>query len=246
MNKTLLKSKLKATVIHLSLSFVVFLVLSYLIFFVWYPGPLFWVDGGWQGMRIIAAVDLILGPVITFLIWNSAKSRCEIGFDLFIIAVIQVGALIYGVTTTHAQRPLAIVLIDEFLVSATLDTYGDQLKSSDELRQYSPEVPPIIYAEFPMTAEAVNKIHKIKIEQKIVEHAQMHLYKRFDGFVVALKQKQLRFFQQLDIYQKRNEFDNWLSLNKRQADAILIAPFTGRYGMKWLVFNHKGRLIGYF
>jgi hypothetical protein len=242
----LLKSKLKATAIHLILSGVIFLILSYLIFFVWYPGPYFWVDGGWQGMRIVAAVDLILGPVITFSIWNSAKSRREIGFDLFIIAVIQISALIYGVITTHAQRPVSVVLIDEFLIPATMDIYADQIKSSDELRQYSPEVPPIIYADFPMTAEAIEKVHKIKIEQKIIEHAQMHLYKSHDAFVVALKQKQLLFFQRLDDRTKRNDFDQWLKRNKKPADSILIAPFSGRYGMKWLVFNLEGRNIGYF
>jgi hypothetical protein len=246
MNKTLLKSKLKATAIHFSLSFVVFLVLSYLIFYVWYPEPYFWVDGGWQGMRIVAAVDLILGPVITFLIWNSAKSRREIGFDLIIIAVVQIGALIYGVITTYDQRPVSVVLIDEFMVPATFETYGNQLKSSDELRQYSPESPPIIYAHFPMTTEAINQIHKFKVEQKIVEHAQVHLYKKFDSFLEALKQKQLLFNQRLDERKKRGDFEQWLKLNEKQIESVLIAPFSGRYGMKWLVFNQQGRTIGYF
>jgi hypothetical protein len=68
--KQLLITKLKATGVHLSLSLVVFVYLAYQIFFNWYPQPYFEIDGGWQGMRLVGAVDLILGPLITFLILN--------------------------------------------------------------------------------------------------------------------------------------------------------------------------------
>ena len=65
-SKPLLATKLKATAIHLAMSLVIFSYLVYQIVYVWYPQPYFSVDGGWQGLRLIAAVDLVLGPLITF------------------------------------------------------------------------------------------------------------------------------------------------------------------------------------
>ncbi len=92
------------------MSLIIFSILAYQIYYVWYPQPYFSVDGGWQGIRIIAAVDLVLGPLITFVIFDWSKPRKEILFDLAIIVVIQIGALVYGVVTTYDQRPVAIVL----------------------------------------------------------------------------------------------------------------------------------------
>ncbi|MCH8105520.1 MAG: hypothetical protein IIC58_08470 [Proteobacteria bacterium] len=80
-SKALLKTKLKATGIHLSMSLVIFFILAYQIIYVWYPQPYFSIDGGWQGIRIVAAVDLALGPIITFLIFDLAKSRKELFFE---------------------------------------------------------------------------------------------------------------------------------------------------------------------
>ena len=101
LSKPLLITKLKATGVHLSLSILIFIALVYQIYYNWYPQPYFSIDGGWQGVRIIAAVDLVLGPLITFLIFDLSKSRREILFDLITIAVIQLAALTFGIHTTY-------------------------------------------------------------------------------------------------------------------------------------------------
>ena len=49
-NKALIKSKLKASAVHLSMSLIIFFILAYQIYYVWYPQPYFSVDGGWQGI----------------------------------------------------------------------------------------------------------------------------------------------------------------------------------------------------
>ena len=245
-DKNLVKSKIKATAIHFSVSFLVFVILAYLVIFVWYPEPFFWSDGGWQGIRIIAVVDLILGPFITFLIFNWAKSRREILFDFLVIGIIQIGALIYGVVITYDQRPVAIILIDDFVVSSVEQAYSGQLDSLDELKQYSSETPPVIFADFPMTAEALEEINRIKIDRKILEHEQVHLYQPQGRLKDGLKKRQLRFYERLDIFKKRGAFDSWLEKNEMMNDKVLIAPFNGRYKWIWLVFNLEGKYIGHF
>ncbi|MDH3536835.1 MAG: hypothetical protein OER87_13910, partial [Gammaproteobacteria bacterium] len=142
------------------MSLAVFVYLVYQIYYNWYPQPYFEVDGGWQGIRLVAAVDLVLGPLITFLIFDLRKSRREILFDLLTIVVIQFGALAYGVYATYTQRPVAIVMIDEFVLSAIPQQYGGRLKSLEDLRQYSDEHPPIIFAEMPTTEEGIAEINR--------------------------------------------------------------------------------------
>ena len=244
--RPLLITKLKATGVHLSLSIAVFLYLTYRIYYHWYPQPYFEVDGGWQGFHLIAAVDLVLGPLITVLIFDLSKSTRAIIFDLIIIAVVQFGALAYGVYTTYIQRPVAIVLIDDFVISAIRGQYKDSIDSVDELRQYSDEWPPIIFADMPTTQSGIDEVQRIKLEGKILEHAQINLYAPREKFVDALKQRQVRFSDRLDFHKARERYEAYLQRSGKSADEILIAPFDARYGRVWLIFDLDGKLIDYF
>ncbi len=245
-SRALLKTKFKAASVHFSLSAVIFVNLAYLIYFVWYPQPFFSIDGGWQGMRIVAAVDLVLGPLLTFLIFDLGKSRREIVFDLFIIAVIQIGALAYGVVTTYLQRPVSLIIFDNIVVSATEKEYGDQIKSPDELRVYSDESIPIIFAEIPLKSEEIDKIRRIKREQNIAEHAQMHLYRPRAELPNALASRQGRYMNMIKANQSSQNFKEWLINNNQSEERVMVALFSGRYGWSWLVFDLDGNYMGYF
>lgn len=244
--KPLLITKLKATGVHLSLSVVVFIYLAYKIYYHWYPQPYFSIDGGWQGIRLVGAVDLVLGPFITFLIFDLRKKRKAIIFDLVTIIVIQFAALFYGVSLTYAQRPVSIVLIDEFMVSGIMEQYGGKLESEAVLSQYSDEKPPIIYAHLPRVEETLAEIQRIKIEEKVLEHAQMQLYWPKEDFARALKERQTMFSDRMDFYESRGAYEAWLQANGKSEDEVLLARFTGRYGSTWLVFDLDGKLLSYF
>ena len=244
--KPLLITKLKATAVHLSMSVAVFIYLAYQIYYNWYPEPYFSIDGGWQGIRLVGAVDLVLGPVITFLIFDLRKSRKEILFDLLVIVIIQVGALAYGVYTTYNQRPIAIVVIDQFVVSSTMEYYGETLPSSSELARFSDEKPPIVYSDFPTDREGLDEVQRSKLEDKVLEHAQVNLYRGRAELKTALQQRQVWYFERLDSEQSREMLEHWLEQNQKSIEEILIVKFQGRYGNAWLIFDEEARYLGYF
>jgi len=244
-NKSLLKTKLKACGIHLSLSLIIFFVLAYQIYYVWYPVPYFSVDGGWQGIRLIAAVDLVLGPLITFLIFDLRKSRRAIIFDLMVIAVVQIGALIYGISTTYQQRPVAIVLIDQFMVGNIESSYDSQLNSLDDLKQFSSETPPIIFADMPPTREALDKVLHIKLVDGVSEAAQIHLYQPPAMLQKGLQDRQANYLPLLEKFGASERMKQWLQTNQKQLEDILIAPFNGRYGLIWLIFDRDATYLDY-
>ena len=245
-SKALLKTKLKATGIHLSMSLVIFFILAYQIIYVWYPQPYFSIDGGWQGIRIVAAVDLALGPILTFLIFDLAKSRKALFFDLLVIATIQIGALIYGVVTTYEQRPVAVVLYGDFIIPAVAADYGDHLESLDELKYFSDETPPIIYADVPLERAVLDEIMRIKFEQKINEHAQIQLYQPKSGLISGLKNRQSNYLALIEDFGQNDHYQRWLKENNRDQTDVLVALFFGRYGRAWLIFDLEANYIGYF
>jgi hypothetical protein len=245
-SKPLLITKLKATAVHLLMSVAVFIYLAYQIYYNWYPEPYFSVDGGWAGIRLVGAVDLVLGPLITFLIFDLGKSRRAILFDLITIVVIQLSALSYGVYSTYTQRPVAVVVIDQFVYSATMEQYAGTLTSTSELQRYSDEKPPIIYSDFPLDREGIDEVQRIKIEGKVLEIAQMHLYRSRTELLAALQERQLAAQELLDKDGLKQPLADWLQENGKTKDEVLILHFSGRYGNAWLIFDLEGRLAGYF
>lgn len=244
--KSVLVTKLKATAVHLSLSGIVFIYLAYQIYYNWYPQPYFQIDGGWQGLRLIAAVDLVLGPLLTFLIFDLSKTRREIVFDLSIILIVQLGSLAYGIHAAYTQRPVAIVTFIDTTISATLEQYAGKLESTDQLRQYSDEKPPIIYATIPLDREIMDEVNRVKQEENVPEHAQMQLYRPHSEFSPALRDRQPVLLAQLGRGNSEPAYDSWLESNGKTRDEVMIERFYGRYGNAWLVFDLDGEYLGYF
>ena len=81
-------TRLNAFLIHFSISLVIFFILLYFILVQWYPQPLFSTDGGWRVIRIIAVVHLMLGPLLTLIVFKPGKKGLK--FDLSMIALVQV------------------------------------------------------------------------------------------------------------------------------------------------------------
>lgn len=105
------QSKLKAFLIHLLLSVVVILIFLWIVTEFWYPGLLFKLENVWEGLSILIPVDAILGPILTLLLFTPGKRGLKL--DLTLIAVFQLGALIYGGGMIYEQRPAVYAFVED-------------------------------------------------------------------------------------------------------------------------------------
>ena len=103
-------NRYQAFAVHMSISLVIFFILLVCITQYWYPGILFDVGNGWKAIGMIVGIDLILGPLLTFIVFNHNKGTLK--FDLWVIALIQTAALAYGAWTIHQTRPVALAFIN--------------------------------------------------------------------------------------------------------------------------------------
>ena len=81
-----LPHKIRATSIHLCVSIILFLMIASWIYLTLYPSFYFNMSGGLQGLWLMLGVDVILGPVLTFLVFNPNKEKREILTDFIVIA----------------------------------------------------------------------------------------------------------------------------------------------------------------
>ncbi len=89
-----LKNRFYAFGLHILFSFLLLILALLLVFKLWYPAPLDQAMGVTEIFWFILGVDLILGPLLTFVVFNPKKK--ELKRDLIIIIVIQIAAYIYG------------------------------------------------------------------------------------------------------------------------------------------------------
>jgi len=130
---------------HIGISFIILLVLLYLIFFKWYPHDLFLTSGGWQGTKIVFFVDMVLGPALTLILTTPTKERNELIRDLCCCALIQIGALGYGVSILLDTKPV-ILSIHDGAIHAIQNEQIENLPDQSVFDKYSHSLP-LIYSD---------------------------------------------------------------------------------------------------
>lgn len=114
--------RLRAAGVHLGLSVLVALVSAWLVFALWYPYPYREISSGRELFQLVVSVDVVLGPLLTFAVFNRAKPRRELRRDLAVIGLLQIAGLAYGLWTVHIARPVHMVFeYDRFRVVHQLD-----------------------------------------------------------------------------------------------------------------------------
>ncbi len=102
-------TRLRAAAIHLLISGLIASVVTALILLLWYPGQYAQIAKGLKLIVLVVGVDIVLGPLLTLMVFNPAKSRNELTRDIVIIAMLQLSALAYGAHTVFLARPVVLV-----------------------------------------------------------------------------------------------------------------------------------------
>ena len=242
----LFPAKLRAALIHVGISAALFLVFLYLILVEWYPPPFFTTDGGWNGVVIMALVDIVLGPTLTFIIFNPRKSRKEILFDLSMVALVQLGALAWGGYTVYNQRPVAVIEWEGVLKPLTAEPLYVQDKTLADLQQFGVGPRPVIRAEPPKTKDEIGTMMGLAFNKDIGETQQFWMFRSFKGSLVEVKKKTLDITAVTTANAEiRSELDKFLQQNSgKKAEDFLYLKFAGRYKDAIFVFNAAGDQVG--
>lgn len=145
-------NRYQAFAIHLVISLVIFFIILVCITQYWYPGILFDTGNGWKAIGMIVGIDLILGPLLTLIVFNPQKNSLK--FDLSIIALIQTAALIYGTWTIQQTRPVALAFINSYFTTIFANS---ELGKAVELHAHALGTNQLYYAfDFEQPNAAIN------------------------------------------------------------------------------------------
>jgi len=218
-DKPMLHAKLKALSLHFLYSLALVGIAALLVQH-WYPDWLFWLDGGLQVMQLIVPIDLVLGPLLMFVVFNPKKSFKEKSLDVGVVLVLQWAALGYGLWQAHEQRPLSVYFSGTDLSSCPKTWY---IKTNKPEPTYAVLDIQVLNPKIDHTGEIVQLMWNYGVNECVLAKD-----------MVPAK-------QHLDLL-KKNDQKARLTLPadlKTPKAGQVAAVYQGRYGQVVLIFNDQ-------
>lgn len=241
------KSAAKAMGWHLVISLVVAGLVAAVVFGIWFPYPYRQLAGGTELFFLIMGVDIVCGPLLTFVILNPTKTKLELRMDLSLVVVLQLTALAYGIWTVHQARPLYLVYeVDRFKVIALADIDATELVRLPEALQ------PHFFKGTQITGlrDASNE-EREKVMFESVQGGRDYgerpnFYVSYDAVQAAktyTKAKPLESFAQKHP-DKKAAIESLRAQNGLHAQQLRYLPVVAR--QDWVaVLNPQGEIVGY-
>ena len=148
----------KAFGLHLAISALIAGIVIALVVVLWYPSPYFVAMGGEVLLRLLIGVDVVIGPLITLIIFDPRKPRLK--YDLAAIAALQVAALTYGSYVMFDARPVYTVFVGDrfYTVPANSIDQGSRARAVPEFGPLPLDGPRVVGARKSANADESREI----------------------------------------------------------------------------------------
>lgn len=240
-------ARFKAAAIHLGLSGLVAALAAGLVFGLWYPTPFREISGGRELFFIVVAVDVVLGPLITFAVFDRRKPRAELRRDLAIVALLQLSGLAYGLHTVFVARPAVLALeADRLRVVTAVDLDEAALaKAPPGLRSLPWRGALVVAARKATDAERLDVIEQALAGRDVGQRPEFWLPAAATGAAMVAAGKPLADL--IAHYpDRRAELTGWIGRTGRTADQLKYLPMLARR-TDWvaLIDARDGAIAGY-
>ncbi len=237
--------RFRAFLIHLAISLVILAGILYVVIFIWYPPPFFTADGGWQGVRIMMGVDLVLGPLLTLAVYDPGKGMQRLKVDLWIIALIQLSALSAGAWVVADQRTRMVSFANNRFVSMSQIQIDESGVTDQILAKLKDQRPAMAYVALP-------EDEKERLGEVMKSMGGTPLFKRGDLFQPLTLENRLKIVEQgYDLKQVGEVIpdlvpiiDKFLDKIGKRSEEVSALPLYCRYSVLSLVLDrHSGEII---
>ncbi len=241
------KHRFTAALIHFLISCLIFSAFVSTLLLIWYPAPYFAASGGWQGLRLVAAVDLALGPLLTLILYNTSKSGRELFTDLAIVAMIQISALIWGIIAVYEQRPVAAVFWGGSFYTVPAEALTNQGEDLQQLKSFTGtgKGPVYVYAQPPVSALEHELMLQEMSEKRVPPHEQPQRYRVLEDHFAELQRASVNITEIISNNETMGErLTEILQATSTTIEDNYYVSLVSRYRNIVLVFSRQNQLIG--
>ena len=234
-----MSKRLKFFLSHLSVSFLIALLVIGVVFIVWYPSPLATAVGVTQIFLMMLVIDVIVGPILGLLVYKEGKKSLK--FDLTVIILLQLSALFYGIYSIEQGRPAWIVFnVDRFELIRKNEIVDQNVnRAQPQFQQPSWFKPQFVATEFAKNIQQRNDdmfaevLSAISIAQRP---------ERYVDFIQAKEQIQQRE-QKLDLLQQYNNKPDVEKILAKYPQATAFLPLKASAVDMTVLVDQKSNVI---
>jgi hypothetical protein len=226
------RERVVAALIHFAVTLLIAGIASALIFLVWFPGELAAMVGGAKLFLIVVVSDLVLGPLMSLVIYTSKKSRRVLIVDYAIIATVQMAALIYGVMIVAGSRPVFVAFaVDRLEVLTAFEISDADLAGGVEpqYRSLSWFGPRLVAIQLPLDTKERNDLILSAVTGGKDARFLPKYYRAFD----TAREQALAKSQPIETLLASS------SDEKSRIEAAIEATGKSENDLRWLLVHHR-------
>jgi len=213
-------SRVKAALTHLLISVFAFSIFLSFVFFIWYSYPFNITEGVGDIVYLMAGIDIVLGPLLTLVVFKAGKKGLKI--DLTLIGLVQIAALIYGGHVIYSERPAWLVFAkDRFEVVGLVEIDTSKIQDKNLLVGIF-DRPKKVYAESPVGERATDIALQAMQGGADIDRIP-ELYRVYEPYKTEVVMASKGFSRHVDL---QNETESngkkWLPVEGKQKNIIAI------------------------
>jgi hypothetical protein len=204
------------------------------LYFGWYRWPGWYLADVSQVVFVMAGVDVVVGPLLTFIVANSSKPRRALSRDIAMIVAVQLFALIYGTMSLWNGRPLYYAFSENVL--QVVQAYDIEPHEIVLARQQKAEfvphwysLPRWIWAPLPQDSHERDRIVSSAIGGGFDVISMPRYFKRWDQGLPALRGQLKKLNdQQFFSAKEKKVLEQRMRAAGLATDQLNTIPLTGR------------------
>jgi hypothetical protein len=235
-------SRVRASTIRVAATLAALGLLTGVTCLLWYPGTYFTISGARSLILIIVAVNLVLGPGLTALIYKPGKWGLSV--DVAVIAAVELCALLWAAHVIYDRRPYYTVFaVDRFEIVTRAEVDVSDL-ADEALRQRPGHTPRLLYAELPTDPKRREQLIDDVIFRGLADiDRRPEFWKPYAEGVMTVKAAAKPVSQLLNVGDVREtSIRRWLSRQSGDLRDYQYLPLRGRTSDAMMII-HAG--IGY-
>lgn len=226
--------RLKVFSLHLLSSAAVLTLILGSLYLGWYRWPGWYLTDVTTVVLVMVCVDVVLGPILTFIIANRSKQRRVLARDIGIIVAVQLCALTYGSVSLWNGRPLYYTFSENIL--QLVQAYDIDAREAKLGREKNPELAPHwyslprwIWAPLPQDTKEQEKIVQAAISGGDDVVSMPRYFKRWEEGLPSLR-SQLKKVDNVAYFAKseKNKLKEKMRAAGMADDQSDTMPLTGR------------------
>jgi hypothetical protein len=192
-------------------------------------------------------VDLVLGPLLTLVVFNPRKARHLIAFDLSCIGVTQVAALVWGFYAVHSQRPVAVSFHEGEFWSMTAAPL--ELENTEEgfLERLSDRAPALVYVRPPANEDEEARKALQAMVGGVADHEDPFFFEPLAPHWADVEKRAVSAAARAQAHAPfAASLPRFLERHGGTATDYRFFAYTGRHGECTLAFRPDGTLVDGF